>query len=1544
MLTPEQEEFIREYILREGGASEAEHARARHIIGQIEFEEQAEPIRNALQELAPPDPATAAEAEEVTRVIAQGIDALAGELDAALIGAAQQSLETARARIAAIAERLERAREALRAAVATAQEAAADSRLSDPQSAALSALSEQLARKIGADFGNVDAVIDSLARVAARRDLILSVNKRIGDALSGLRDPEDMLEPERAAVETAREAMETARAAIVDEATGQAAQQKLEALEATLSRIREAVERRAELRRDLAGIVQALSVPDRASETERAAIQGFLDDAARIVAGSPDAEALQQACERGRQTQEAQAAARQRIERALATWTEALERIRGDVAAPGDLPFSAAQGAALETAIADVEGRLAPDLSNLDGVLLDFDAVRERHRAIVEAMRPLAARIEASRTLEGAPLAAETGRHATALKAARAAVEAVVDAATGSAAAKEVAALETACAEIRAAERVRAGIRPEVSAERFEAASTALGGPEVLGDILQAAGPGAAALLDETRLAPEALADVYTNTLGGNAGALAALFEIGCNRDPARLADLAAAFPDTTIAEDADFNPQENLRTLLATGGLGDHPEALGHLLATGCGGNPAVLAEFCKAFRADEDRAHLSGLLGAGGLGAAGAALGHVAAGAEGAKMVLELGAAFDTPEKLAKLDDLVTRGGLGGARGRGPEVLASVLADGVEKPADLADLHDAFGKDGMGDLRAMLAGLGSSPPGSEAGKRLAFVADRVTPPPEALKTVYFDTLDQGSQMHGADRAVAGVARAPQVAAVLDVVGKDASENAKKGVAATWGAASALAALKDLEPRDADAIDLLEAGLNAASTATVAAAGADALADDDQAGAAAEGAARRAATEGDAEPEPEQVTAQIEAAHAAAERARDAAQTAAQELQAAAPATADLLDRAARAAADAVAKAAGAVDDALRGETLAAARSCLDEIAAVTNALAAAASADAEIKSRATALQVSAAGRAAISDSAEKLGDKVAAAESAAKAPAMVAAAQQRIDNANRTIADGPANIAAAEQDLRDAQRQRPRLDANALKPFRRAVSKAKKKVKDARDEKLPRAQQALHDAQQEKLARDAAQATADLAYDQTVIDARNTAMKAQAEAVAAMAQAGIAKLIQDDPAILAAQAEAARLTALADRPEAGPADFLAAATAERDAAALLARAAADTAKAANDRLVIPDNDPTVILTQDLSSPDELIKAAIAIKTAMSCALLNQEKAVEAVRVQQGILAQAVAIAGRDGHTRDEDDRAEAAQKTLEDLQAEAEAAMELVRDQGAVAGNISLSMAANVKMRNKKIAQMPTNDAVETAARDAEQRAADALSDAAAMLVTVIGRCQSFGYPALGRDTLLATSATMEKADMSGLSDAEAMGDATVDMLHFCGRHTPKYFGFEGRDLADEDLVMEAAILAAQHEGRGGLSPGIRGTMETARQMKTTSMWPPDFDAADVRACLGLAIAEVERIMAADATVGLPPFSTLRAYLDLDDADKAHKGTSFQDVAITYNGADYEVAIGFSPGARDTDEYSVGQFYPSSTPSVPFADMHAMKKALKQ
>ncbi|WP_299728073.1 hypothetical protein [uncultured Tateyamaria sp.] len=234
--------------------------------------------------------------------------------------------------------------------------------------------------------------------------------------------------------------------------------------------------------------------------------------------------------------------------------------------------------------------------------------------------------------------------------------------------------------------------------------------------------------------AREGLEAMLTN--GGLAGSaevdpkcLAALFKNGAGGKPALSPDDDATFQAKGLADlcsnlkSADC---DELNKMMTDGGLGQAPDALGHLIGVGCGGKGADAKKLIASFDSDDKREGLERMLTtgglAGGVGVNPRCLGEILK--NGAGPVPHPPAADETVRRTNVLADLcagmdatacgnlnatLTTGGLGAE----PEVLSHVLGLGCDggKPVKLAALTAKLGEGGGANndkLKKMLANGG--------------------------------------------------------------------------------------------------------------------------------------------------------------------------------------------------------------------------------------------------------------------------------------------------------------------------------------------------------------------------------------------------------------------------------------------------------------------------------------------------------------------------------------------------------------------------------------------------------------------------------------------------------------------------------------------------------------------------------------------------------------------------------------------------------------------------------------------------------------------
>ena len=255
-------------------------------------------------------------------------------------------------------------------------------------------------------------------------------------------------------------------------------------------------------------------------------------------------------------------------------------------------------------------------------------------------------------------------------------------------------------------------------------------GPKLMADMLKAGVSAQDVKALHTAIGDKAEA---FKTLAKDAGldakpkAMMALFKIGCGGDPAKFQTLCEGFSGD---DEDDKLKRQNLKGLVEKGGLGDAPEAFGAMLATGCDGDPAKLAELGGAFDTDERREGLARMLTDGGL--AGKTppppLADTDVDAKCLAMMLKTGKGDSSDARAEALADLcgemneatckelkttLTEGGLG----QSPEALGHVVGIGCDgKAAQLKEFTKAFkDPDAAKKLKQALTdgGLkGSTPP----------------------------------------------------------------------------------------------------------------------------------------------------------------------------------------------------------------------------------------------------------------------------------------------------------------------------------------------------------------------------------------------------------------------------------------------------------------------------------------------------------------------------------------------------------------------------------------------------------------------------------------------------------------------------------------------------------------------------------------------------------------------------------------------------------------------------------------------------------------
>ena len=1059
------------------------------------------------------------------------------------------------------------------------------------------------------------------------------------------------------------------------------------------------------------------------------------------------------------------------------------------------------------------------------------------------SVRPLTARLTAARVPVADAFPSEDALILELAVAAETSIANCVSVPTHRSAESDVKLLEKQRASIHEDVMRRASALAEMGAAALGQAAKKLGAAR-LTDLVAHAHPPVAALLDESTVSLDDLSSVLDGALGGNVAMLSDLLENGCNRDPAKIKDIATAFPPGSPE-------QTNLADMIAAGGFADHPAALGPVFAIGCHGDPTELKTLANAFKDGPDQQKLKSLLDKAGLGAAPEALGHVIAHG-GATQVLALGTEFSSDDDLMSLNDMITNGGLGGATARSPDALAMMLQYGVSGPDKLKSLHDDFGSDGMDDMRAMIAALDLRPPDDRnPGAQFAHVAAKVGAPPANLKTDFFDVLDKSARGSAARSLVKGGAQNADIDAMLQATSKaaDPATTAARDVA--FGGAIALAALQGIAGIDPATQHMLENSVAALGKAAVSAQTMSELATDPTAAQNAQSKLRESLSD------PTDIAAYGQAekqAKTEAEAAKVGAEKAAHDLNQADPKTKLLIDTAEHAAAEAVAKATVCPDDKTRADTLIAAKTCLDAINVAVAAVTSAAMAEAKTHAKTASLAASSTAQPTCVNSADLYDD---------------------LKEAKKDLA---AQVAAG-------------VVSPALDPFTQAAQLA-----------------------ENKYANRASNRGAILALSDSADDS---------------AQVALAAMIVNNPTLAAGQAEAARLAKLAAADTAADSGRLAVLIALGDATAALTTQAIADATTAVGALESPSAAPQTIRTVLRSDGAALYEAAISLKAAVSAALSCREARLEALRAQITIAKKASDLKDMPGAT---DPERQAAVHEGDEVTRLTE---QLKDAQTALNGLVSRAKALdkrvnkNVKIHIKHFKDLGADGAVSQDDKDAQETQMKAAQQAAVICALIAKRSYSASYPPMSRDDLIATASTMEKADSTALSASEPIGGGTkaeADILHFCGRHTREYFGFEGRDFFDEDLLTDEAIARA-----------VTGNTKfdfPLNQMKTTSLWPPGFSESDVKSCVELAIA------ALNAKPDVSAAGSLRAYLDTQGGNKQFKG-----ISINHNGDPFTVTIAVRSKGAATDDpnIEIGQFVPTSTPSVPFYDMHAIKAAMK-
>ncbi|MBI1173066.1 hypothetical protein GC209_16865 [bacterium] len=1501
MLTELQKAFIRNYLtevayLPGEEPTEADHTEAGRIWDDIaEAKSAAAELRVSVENLEAPDHADAGEIAAISMLKNEATAALTEPLteENALeaVAAARELIKRAQDAIEAAAKRVSAAEAAWKDASTTTEALIAKSKLNATQQEALRLALEAVDNPAD-DFSDTDARIDDLKAVKDRLDLILEADLAAAKRLEAAKTlPEKLHKAEIELINAAREKAVAAVAKIVDATSIELAGSALGTLEDTIGKAAEAAEERAELRADLEAAILKLEAPDAATEAERKTITDPASAAVQLLTGDPAASALKDALKAAAQGIEALEAANLRITEARARWKDGVDKVETDLSAARPFPLSKPQTEAVQALIDTAQSGLAKDLSNVPAALTALAAPAKLLTLLTDAVDRLNGDLAKVAALPGDALSAEKDKYAKAASDAVADIAALVDASGIKAAETAIAAMAKIQVAVAAAVDKRKDLLKKVAKEKLEAVCAALGSVDAVDAIVGAVKPDASGLFDDTKIAPKDLAALYTDALAGDANVLAAVFQTGFGSNPEQL---------NTFAASLDPKDRKRVTAMVAKGGFAEAPQALGELVK-------------------------LPG----------------------GTDKLKDLGATFNDDPGLAALRGGIAQGGLGGAGARSPDVLASVLTDGVASAAELKQHLDGFGPAGMAEMRAMLSAFDGTPPPSEAGKAFAKVAGRVCPPDNGMKTQFFDTLDRSSAMSGASKALQKVAADPNVTLAAKAIGRKSDPVAEAGLSVTLAGVAALQAGEGIPGVDATQRTLLEAAIKASGKATVAMADAGVLGADK---AAAKAAAEAALDASDVDA--------ASKANAAATLAGNAADVARDALALASPATADLLDKAAAAAAEAVAKAKAAPEDGVRDAVLAQAKLCFDAVTAATTTLGQAVADDARTKAQTNALAKSEVEGAKVTDAAAKQAAVDLYEDQVANCPTRIARFIKIRDDATARMNAQDLILAPLEIDTNNAKSildaAKKAKDKNTPVGKKRITDadadwKAAKALSDPVKKQRDKEKQAAANAESKRLAEEAifAAAPGNLALAQTantltVAQDRKTGLvEIQASTDQAEASRN-AKLIADDPALQAAFAKAARLQALSVSPEATPADHLATAEAESDAARLIADATAAPALGKATALEMPDlsKSGADLTAAAVSSSDDLIAAALDVKQALALAVARQEKAQAAYVAQERLVLDAQKDVDKFGSV-------DPYKKALADEKLKL-AAKEAER--GLAAGNSSSLAAAakrvddaltkNIGAQNKVLAVMDPMD-VARPAREAER---DALQNAAAMIVLALNRSYSAGYPAMNRDQLLSVASTMTKAPLTGMGEDDPLPgtDAKVDMKHFCGRHTREFCSFEGRDLSDYDEAMGSAIIQAQKKGLldSDLTPGEVASRDSRAQIKTTSMWPGGFGKADVEACLKLTIIEVEKLIVAD---GSNAATTIRPYIDLPNDQRAHKGTQFQNIAITHNSVNYTVQIGVGVDPSDASKFTIGQFFPTNTPSVPFADMHALKSAMK-
>ncbi|MGV8985204.1 MAG: hypothetical protein ACOH2H_02830 [Cypionkella sp.] len=1499
LLTDLQKAFLRNYLnagafLPGGAPTEADHVEAGVIWDQIaQARQQADALRLTLANLGAPDHADATETAAVATLVQQATHALAAPLTEAnaleAVTAARDLQTQAEAAITLATQRISAALKAWDDAHSAAQDHIATATMNALQQEAVDLAFTAIGTP-APDLHDTDALISQLADLQKRVDLIADATAAgLAKLAASKTMPDKLHKAEAELITSARAKAQAAVDAILDASTLKTAEDELATLNNAIAAGIAAATQRADLRVTLEAALNGLTAPDAATDVERKAIDDPATAARLLLTGDPDAAALQVAILATTEAAKVLVAANTRIKDARALWDAGVTGIQDSLTAPRSFPLAQPQTAAVQSLITAAQDLLAKDLSNVQTALAALKAPTDLYALLTGAVDQQNADLAKVAALASNALAAESAKYTKAKSEAEAAIAAAIDTPGIKQAAAKIAALTQLAAAITDSVDKRKDLFATVGKDKLDAACTAFGSVEAIDAIVGAIKPDASGLFDDTKITAKDLAALYKDALAGDPVVLAAVFQTGFAGDATQL---------NTFAASLSKDDRQRVSDMITQGGFDKAPQALGALVK-------------------------LPG----------------------GTDKLKELGITFNDAPALATLHAGVTQGGLGGASARSPDVLASVLTDGVATAAELKKHLDGFGPGGMGDMRAMLSAFDGVPPPSMAGKAFAKVAAQVCPPDAGMKTQFFDTLDRSSAMSGAEKAQQKIATDPSVTLAAKAIGRIADPIAEAGLGVTLAGVAALQAGEGIPGVDAAQRSLLEQAIKASGTATVAMADAARL--------GADKPAAKAAADAALDPSDAQAATKANTAATAAGNAADLAKDA---LAAVTPPTADLLDKAAVAAKNAVAAAKLAPDDAVRDAVLVQAQACFDAIKTATTTLGKAVADDAQTAAQANALTQSAVEGPKVTGAAVKKAAVTLYQDQVNDGPARILAATDKRDKAVLKETDTDQKLTVAENKILLEQ---AKLDAANLAP-NRATNAGKQKITKAiadvakavvaRDKA-----QVLHD----KAVLAVATTNADLLQEQTTYAAapanltaaqladtpqivldRSAALIAIQTASDQAEASRNAKLIADDPLLAAAFAKAARLQTLADTPEATAADHLAAAEAGSDAAAQIATAASGPAVVKTGALLKPDLSGTVDATTPFTSAADVISAALSVKQALALAVTRQEKARSAQLAQERLVLDAQEAVTRFGPVDPYAKTLTAEKLKLTAKEADCALAATSSATLASAAKDVEDSLTKTIGVHNKVLPTLAALDPTRPP-REAELLA---LQEAAAMIVLVLSRSYSAGYPAMNRDQLLSVASTMTKAPLVGMTDADPLAgtDAIVDMKHFCGRHTREFCSFEGRDLSDYDEAMDSAILQTQRKGVAvaDLAPGERSVRDSRAQMKTTSMWPGGFGKADMEACLTLAIAEVEALIAAD-----PPnaTATVRDYIDLPDAQRVHKGTQFPGLAITHNTVNFAVQIAFKADSGDATKYIVSQFFPTNTPSVPFADMHALKSAMK-